>query len=353
MRRLDPTVGENEVGSLGEVGRRNMIAGCDAVCGEGIELGRPSCKSPRPPGAGRITSGRLADVIIVSARETVELPNDPPDVAVVRKSGVLLNGGAELALGKSGQLGPALVEAPEAGGDEERARPAAVLVKLPAQAGDLNTARRRVFNNEGNVVRDAQLKDLEDTRTFGVGPSLLADMSRGQLALRNPVRVLEGEEWRRQVTPGVAAVPPGYGVVGALGGGDEGDHIPGGNGAEDLGLKEFVEEDVVPRVLRVVKAGTGDAVVGEVRGDAIRSIIWTREEVDDKLDTPGGRSTARRKSGAPGPLTRRASEEAPVNVLGRLRRQRVGKLVDSDIAGHNNRLLLEEVDSIAAEDGGV
>ena len=38
--------------------------------------------------------------------------------------------------------------------------------------------------------------------------------------------MLEGEERRRQVTPGVAAVPPGYGVVGALGGGDDGDNIP-------------------------------------------------------------------------------------------------------------------------------
>ena len=55
---------------------------------------------------------------------------------------------------------------------------------------------------EGIVVRDAQLKDLEDARTFGVGPPLLADMSRGQLALMDPVRVLEGEERRRQVTPG-------------------------------------------------------------------------------------------------------------------------------------------------------
>ena len=118
-------------------------------------------------------------MVIVPAREAVELLDNLPDAAVVRKSGVLLNGGAELALGKSGQLGPALVEASEAGGDEERAGPAAVLVEQPAQAGDLDTARRRVFNNEGNVVRDAQLKDLEDTRTFGVGPPLLADMSRG------------------------------------------------------------------------------------------------------------------------------------------------------------------------------
>merc|ERR1712086_223447 len=103
----------------------------------------------------------------------------------------------------------------------------------------------------------------------------------------------------------------------------------------------------------MVKAGTGDAVVGEVRGDAIRSIIRTREEVDDKLDPSGRRNTTRRKSGAPGPFPRSASEEAPVNVLGRPRRQRVGKLIDSDVAGHNDRLLLEEVDSIAAEDGGV
>ena len=106
-------------------------------------------------------------------------------------------------------------------------------------------------------------------------------------------------------------------------------------------------------VLRMVKAGTGDAVVGEVRGDAIRSIIWTREEVDDKLDASGRRNTARREGGAPGPVPRRASEEAPVNVLGRLRRQRVGKLIDSDVAGHNDRLFLEKVDSVAAEDGGV
>ena len=52
VRRLDPTVGENEVGRLGEVGRCHMIAGCDAVCNEGIEFGRPSGKRPRPPGAG-------------------------------------------------------------------------------------------------------------------------------------------------------------------------------------------------------------------------------------------------------------------------------------------------------------
>ena len=93
--------------------------------------------------------------------------------------------------------------------------------------------------------------------------------------------------------------------------------------------------------------------MGEVRCDAIRSIIWTGEEVDDKLDAPGRRNTARREGGAPGPVPCRAREEAPVNILGRLRRQRVGKLIDSDVAGHNNGLFLEKVDSIAAEDGGV
>ena len=45
-------------------------------------------------------------MVVVPTREAVELLDNLPDATVVRKSGVLLNGGAEFALSKGSQLGP-------------------------------------------------------------------------------------------------------------------------------------------------------------------------------------------------------------------------------------------------------